>query len=70
DPRYFRPTDVEVLQADPSEAKRRLGWEAKVTFGDLVHIMMDADLEAIGLESPGEGKRSLANGRLPWLQRP
>ncbi len=70
DPRYFRPTEVEHLQADPSEAKRRLGWEAKVTFRDLVRIMMDADLEAAGLASPGEGKRCLADGRLPWLQRP
>ncbi len=70
DPRYFRPTEVEHLQADPSEAKRRLGWEAKVTFRDLVRIMMDADLETAGLASPGEGKRCLADGRLPWLQRP
>lgn len=70
DPRYFRPTDVELLQADPSEAKRRLGWEATVTFQEMVRIMMDADLEAEGLESPGEGKRCLADGRLPWLQRP
>ncbi len=69
-PRYFRPTEVELLQADPSEAKRRLGWEAKVPFRDLVRIMVDADLEATGLASPGEGKRCLTDGRLPWLQRP
>lgn len=42
DPRYLRPTEVPLLQADPSQAKRRLGWEARVTFRQLVRIMMDA----------------------------
>ncbi len=70
DPRYFRPTEVEFLQADPSEAKRHLGWEAKARFRDLVQIMMDADLEAAGLEAPGEGKRRLAEVDLPWLRKP
>ena len=70
DPRYFRPTEVEFLRADPSEAKRRLGWDARVTFRELVRIMVDADLEAVGLDSPGEGKRCLTDERLPWLQRP
>ncbi|MFQ5931887.1 MAG: GDP-mannose 4,6-dehydratase [Nitrospiraceae bacterium] len=69
-PRYFRPTDVEHLQADPSEAKRRLGWEPRVSFHELVRIMMDADLEALGVEAPGEGKRRLADGRLSWLRAP
>jgi len=44
DPRYRRPTEVPLLQADPSEAKRRLGWQSTVTFRDLVRIMVDADL--------------------------
>jgi GDPmannose 4,6-dehydratase len=70
DPRYFRPTEVEYLQADPSEAKRRLGWETSVSFRELVRIMMDADLEALGLTAPGEGKRFLADGRVPWLLKP
>lgn len=70
DTRYFRPTEVSCLQADPSEAKRRLGWEARVGFRDLVRIMVDADLELAGLSAPGEGKRRLANGWLGWLQRP
>lgn len=68
DPRYFRPTEVALLQADPSEARRRLGWEARVTFRDLVCIMVDADLEAAGLPAPGEGNALLSNGRSPWLQ--
>src|SRR5262249_11515334 len=59
DPRYFRPTEVALLQADPSEVKRRLGWEAHVRFHDLVRIMVDADLEALGQVAPGEGTRRL-----------
>ncbi|MFQ5850584.1 MAG: GDP-mannose 4,6-dehydratase [Candidatus Binatia bacterium] len=70
DPRYYRPTVVPLLQADATEAKRRLGWEARVTFRELVKIMMDADLEAAGLPEPGEGKRCLADGRLAWLRGP
>jgi GDPmannose 4,6-dehydratase len=44
DPRYFRPTDVYFLQGDASKAKRKLGWEPRVRFKELVRIMVDADL--------------------------
>jgi GDPmannose 4,6-dehydratase len=70
DPRYFRPTEVSWLQADASEAKRRLGWQPRVAFRDLVRIMADADLEALGLPAPGEGRRCLADGQFAWLGRP
>jgi GDPmannose 4,6-dehydratase len=70
DPRYFRPTEVSWLQADASEAKRRLGWQPRVAFRDLVKIMADADLEALGLPAPGEGRRCVADGQFPWLNRP
>ena len=56
DPRYFRPTEVDYLEADASKAKKVLGWEPKVKYHDLVRIMMDADLELIGQDAPGEGK--------------
>ncbi len=69
DPRYFRPMDVDLLQADSSEARRRLGWEPRVTFRDLVKIMVDADLEAVGLAPPGKGKRRV-DGQIAWLERP
>ncbi len=59
DPRYFRPTEVDFLQADPSKARRDLDWSPKVTFRELVRIMIDADMEAIGLEPVGEGLRIL-----------
>lgn len=59
DQRYFRPTEVEVLVADPAKAKERLNWSSKVTFSDLVKIMMDADMRKAGLEPVGEGDKIL-----------
>ena len=59
DKKYFRPTEVKVLKADTSKAKKTLGWEAKVNFHDLVKIMVDADLRAYGLEPIGEGDKIL-----------
>ena len=47
DPRYFRPTDVDFLQGDASKAKRKLGWEPKVRFKELVRIMVDADIKEL-----------------------
>lgn len=57
DERYFRPTEVNLLLSDPSKAKKQLDWEPKVKFYELVRIMVDADLELMGLEIPGEGKK-------------
>lgn len=45
DSRYFRPTEVEFLLGDPSKAKEKLGWQPKVTFKELVKMMVEADLE-------------------------
>jgi GDPmannose 4,6-dehydratase len=45
DPRYFRPLEVEFLQGDASKAKKRLNWEPKVRFKELVKIMVDADIK-------------------------
>ncbi len=66
DPRYFRPTEVDFLQADISKARQVLGWEPRIFFRDLVRIMVDADLELLGLESPGEGKRIIEKHHGPW----
>ncbi len=60
DPRYFRPTETEELLSNPVKAKGKLKWKANVTFGDLVRIMVDADMRAIGLEPIGEGDEILA----------
>jgi len=45
DPRYFRPLEVEFLQGDASKAKKKLGWEPKIKFKELVKIMVDADIK-------------------------
>jgi GDPmannose 4,6-dehydratase len=55
DPRYFRPTEVDYLRADISKARKKLKWQPKVNFYDLVKIMVDYDLKLIGREPPGEG---------------
>jgi GDPmannose 4,6-dehydratase len=65
DPKYFRPTEVENLIADASKARRLLGWEPKVTFKELVRIMVDADMEEAGMTSPGEGRKILAAKAFP-----
>lgn len=45
DPRYYRPTEVETLLGDPAKAKKKLGWEPKISFQELVAEMVTADLE-------------------------
>jgi GDPmannose 4,6-dehydratase len=52
DSRYLRPAEVELLIGDPTKAKTKLGWEPSVTFTELVHLMVDTDLHALGLKSP------------------
>ena len=47
DPRYFRPTEVDQLLGDPSKARRKLGWQHKMGFDQLVRDMVEADLVAI-----------------------
>ena len=44
DPRYFRPAEVDRLLGDAGKARRELGWEPKVTFDQLVKLMVDHDL--------------------------
>jgi GDPmannose 4,6-dehydratase len=46
-PRYMRPAEVDLLQADPTKAKRELGWSPNVKFPELVAMMVDADLERL-----------------------
>lgn len=47
DPRYFRPTEVDSLLGDASKARKRLGWEPRIRFKELVKLMVDADLRAL-----------------------
>jgi GDPmannose 4,6-dehydratase len=68
DDRYKRPAEVDFLLADASKARRELGWNPKVNFHELVHIMVDADIEALGLASAGEGARILHKKFGAWHQ--
>jgi GDPmannose 4,6-dehydratase len=61
DPRYFRPTEVEALIAEPTKANSILKWEPKVKFRELAMIMVDADMRAAGLEPIGKGDAVLKN---------
>ena len=45
DPRYFRPTEVDILLGDPSKAQKALNWQPKVSFDQLIDMMIAADLE-------------------------
>ena len=50
DPRFYRPAEVDLLVADPGEADEELGWQPKIGFEELIHIMVDADLKRLALE--------------------
>jgi GDPmannose 4,6-dehydratase len=52
DERYLRPTEVDLLIGDPSKARQKLGWKPTVTFEQLVALMVEADLRAVGVASP------------------
>ncbi len=47
DKRYLRPAEVDILIGDPDKARKRLGWEPKVKFKELVKIMVEADVKAL-----------------------
>jgi GDPmannose 4,6-dehydratase len=66
DPRYYRPTEVDFLLADSSHAYQVIGWKPKVHFSELVRIMVDADLELIGQECPGEGRSIISSKFTGW----
>ena len=50
DPKFFRPAEVNTLRGDASKANELLGWKPTVTFSQLVHMMVDADLERVDRE--------------------
>jgi GDPmannose 4,6-dehydratase len=56
DPRYLRPAEVDHLVGDASKAREKLGWQPRVSFKELVEMMVDADLERVSAGVPlGEG---------------
>jgi len=68
DPAYFRPVDVTELRADATRARTLLSWQPRIKFKDLVRIMVDADLEKIGLQSPGAGKKVALEYGFDWVK--
>ena len=66
DPRYFRPTEVEFLQADSSKVKKILGWEPRISFKELVKIMVDYDLTLQKIPCPEEGNKIINSKGLNW----
>ena len=52
DERYLRPAEVDLLVGDASKAKQELGWKRTVSFEELVKLMVEADLQVLGLVSP------------------
>ena len=57
DHRYFRPTEVDILQGDSRKACRVLGWKPKVTFHQLVRLMVDADVQSLAEQLRGQSGR-------------
>jgi len=54
DPKYFRPAEVDLLIGDASKAKEKFGWEPKVTFRELVKIMVEADVDLLNRQLSGK----------------
>ncbi len=50
DPAFLRPAEVDLLVGDPTKAEKKLGWKPKLSFQQLVHRMVDADLERVKKE--------------------
>ncbi len=67
DPELMRPAEVDLLLADPSKARRALGWEPSVGFESLVEMMVDADMAAIGAAS-GAGATPPRRQRIEALE--
>lgn len=55
DERYLRPAEVELLIGDSTKARTKLNWEPSVTFEQLVHLMVDADIKALDQQLRGSG---------------
>ncbi len=68
DERYYRPTEVDYLKADTTKAREVLGWTPRITFGDLVKLMVDCDCELVGVPSKGEGKKVLKEKGITWTE--
>ena len=67
DPRYYRPTEVDLLLGDASKARKALGWEPKVNFKQLVRLMVDHDLKLAEQEQAARSnKDQLSTDKPRW----
>lgn len=66
DPRYFRPTEVDLLLGDATKAREVLGWKPKVGFKELVKLMTDSDLELARQERDVRAAKGDASNRVRW----
>ncbi|MFU0800662.1 MAG: GDP-mannose 4,6-dehydratase [Xylanivirga thermophila] len=53
DPKFFRPAEVKILLGDATKAKEKLGWKPKVSFEQMIHMMVDEDLKRVQAEIDG-----------------
>ncbi len=67
DKRYLRPAEVDLLIGDSTKARQKLGWEPSVSFEQLVALMVEADLEALGQELP-KGKVAQQTGDRAFIR--
>ncbi|MEM9002583.1 MAG: GDP-mannose 4,6-dehydratase [Cyanobacteria bacterium P01_F01_bin.86] len=71
DPRYLRPAEVDILIGDSTKAREKLGWQPSVTFQKLVHLMVEADLNALGVSQDTQnGQTELATVRQDQFRQP
>src|SRR4030067_2012363 len=66
DPRYFRPAEADFLVGDASKARRKLGWSPKVSFDQLIHMMVEHDLALRRRENGTVEAGYSAGGRNAW----
>jgi len=66
DEKYYRPNEVNWLEADIAKSKNILNWEPKIKFKELVRIMVDYDLIKIGLFPIGEGTKIIKDNNFNW----
>jgi GDPmannose 4,6-dehydratase len=60
DPRYFRPTEVDVLQGDATKAREKFGWKPRTRFPELVKLMVDADIQQLDEQLSGNAERRMS----------
>ena len=66
DKRYLRPIEVDELKAEPSKARNILGWKPEIYLDGLISIMVDADMESIGIAPIGKGKKIVESNSMDW----